>query len=188
LIKKLVANARAIISYQVGLPRGCQKMRTIVYWLRPYEALEFPGFDRYTKATRDLLTSSERLHCSREALRRYDERLVAINREYREEVLDTCFDIIDPYIFMEIAGQHDRSGADLALIREAVDYRQKIVLTDSELEAGLERLSLARLIRKRGNKYFVAPSIVTSLPRTTAGQISFRRGDWDRLRKSLFEA
>ena len=94
----------------------------------------------------------------------------------------------DPYIFMEIAGQHDRSGADLALIREAFDYRQKMVLTDSELKAGLERLSQAKLIRKRGTKYFVSPSIVSSLPRTAAGQVSFRPGDWARLRKTLFEA
>ena len=92
----------------------------------------------------------------------------------------------DPYIFMEIAGQHDRNGADLALIREAFDYRQKMVLTDSELKAGLERLSQAKLIRKRGTKYFVSPSIVSSLPRTAAGQVSFRRGDWARVRKTLF--
>ena len=94
----------------------------------------------------------------------------------------------DPYIFMEIAGQHDRSGADLALIREAVDYRQKLVLSDSELKAGLERLSRARLVRKRGAKYFVSPSVISSLPRTAAGQISFRHRDWDELRKKLFEA
>jgi hypothetical protein len=79
---------------------------------------------------------------------------------------------------MEIADQHDRNGADLALIREAVDYRQKLALTDSELIAGLERLSRARLIRKRGTKYYVSPSIVSSLPRTAAGQLSFRRRDW----------
>ena len=89
---------------------------------------------------------------------------------------------------MEIAGQHDRSGADLALIREAVDYRQKLVLTDSELKAGLKRLSDARLVRKRGTKYFVSSSIVPTLPRTAAGQMSFRRSDWERLRKSLFES
>ncbi len=53
----------------------------------------------------------------------------------------------DPYIFMEIAGQHDRSGADLALIREAIDYRQKLVLTDSKLKAGLERLSSADIVK-----------------------------------------
>jgi hypothetical protein len=89
---------------------------------------------------------------------------------------------------MEIAGQHDRSGADLALIREAVDYRQKTVLTDSELKAGIERLSRAKLIRKRGTKYFVSPLIVSSLPRTAAGQISFRGGDWDKLKKTLFQS
>jgi len=97
LIEKLVANARAIISYQVGLPLGCQRMRSLIYWLKPYEDLEFPVFDRYTNETRDLPTTSERLHCSRDALRRYDTRLVAINLEYREEVLDTCFDIIERF-------------------------------------------------------------------------------------------
>jgi hypothetical protein len=93
--KQLVANARAIISYQVGLPLGCQKMSKILYWLKPYEALDF--FERYANATRELPTSSERLHCSREALRRYDRKLVAINLEYREEVLDTCFEIVDRF-------------------------------------------------------------------------------------------
>ena len=97
LLKRLVANARAIISYQVGLPVGCQKMRTILYWLEPFERLGYPVFDRYTNATRELPTSSERLHCSREALRRYDEKLVAINLEYREEVLTACFDIIERF-------------------------------------------------------------------------------------------
>ena len=89
---------------------------------------------------------------------------------------------------MEIAGQHERSGADLALIREGVDYRQKMVLTDSELKGGLERLSRAKLILKRGTKYFVSPSIVPSLPRTAAGQISFRGREWGRLKKTLFES
>ena len=96
-LKRLVANARAIISYQVGLPLGCEKMRKILYWLEPYEVLEYPVFDRYTNATRALPTSSERLHCSREALRRYDEKLVPINLEYREEVLNACFDIIERF-------------------------------------------------------------------------------------------
>lgn len=95
LLKQLVANARAIISYQVGLPLGCEKMRKILYWLKEYESLEFPVFDSYTNTTRDLPTSSDRLHCSREALRHYDLRLVAINIEYREEVIDACFEIVE---------------------------------------------------------------------------------------------
>jgi len=97
LIKQLVANARAIISYQVGLPLGVVRMHKILTWLGPFEVLDFPVFERYRAATLDLPTSSERLQCSREALRRYDERLVAINLEYREEILDTCFEIIERF-------------------------------------------------------------------------------------------
>jgi hypothetical protein len=97
LLNQLVANARAIISYQVGLPFGCMKMHKILNWLKPFEVLEFPVFDRYWTATRDLPVTSERLHCSREALGRYDQKLVAINLEYREEILDTCFEIIERF-------------------------------------------------------------------------------------------
>ena len=97
LLKKLVANARAIISYQVGLPLGCAKMSKILYWLEPIEKLDFPVFKQYAAATLEIPTGSERLHCTREALRRYDQKLVAINLEYREEVLDTCFEIIERF-------------------------------------------------------------------------------------------
>jgi len=72
-------------------------MHKILTWLKPYESLEFPVFDRYAAATLDLPTTSERLNCSREALHRYDERLVAINLEYREEILDTWFAIIERF-------------------------------------------------------------------------------------------
>ena len=72
-------------------------MHKILYWLKPFEVLDFPVFDRYWTATLDLPTTSERLYCSREALRRFDERLVAINLEYREEILDTCFEIIERF-------------------------------------------------------------------------------------------
>ena len=106
LIKRLVANARAIISYQVGLPLGCEKMSRILYWLKVYETLEFPVFNKYTNATRDLPTSSERLHCSREALRRYDKQLVVINLEHREEVIDACFEIIQRY------GQNEAASSE----------------------------------------------------------------------------
>jgi len=97
LIKKLVANARAIVSYQVGLPFGCARMSKILSGLEPFEKLDFPIFQQYAAATLEIPTGSERLHCTREALRRYDEKLVAINLEYREEVLDTCFEIIERF-------------------------------------------------------------------------------------------
>jgi hypothetical protein len=93
----------------------------------------------------------------------------------------------DPFIFMEIAGQHDRGGADVSVIREGVDYRQKMLLSDSELRDSLKRLQFANLIYKRGDKFFISESVVASLPRTASGQLSFRRQDWDKLRKRLFE-
>ena len=94
----------------------------------------------------------------------------------------------DPSIFLEIAVHHDSGVADIDLLRKGVDHRQKLVLTDFELHSGLKRLSQSRLIRKRGPKYFISAPIVPSLPRTTSGRLSFRRRDWDELRKTLFES
>ena len=97
-LRKLVANARAIISYQVGLPFGCVRMSRLLTWLEyEGEKLGFPVFGEYLESVRELPTGSERLECSRAALRRYDGRLVPIDLEYRERILDACFDIIERY-------------------------------------------------------------------------------------------
>ncbi len=96
--RKLVTNARAIISYQVGLPVGCVKMNRLLYWLENEgEELDFPIFGEYLEKVREIPTGSERLECSRAALRRYDERLVPINLEYRERIIDACFDIVERF-------------------------------------------------------------------------------------------
>ena len=92
----------------------------------------------------------------------------------------------DSFIFMEIAGQHDRGGADVSLIREAIDYRQKMRLRDSELLDGLRRLQAADLICKRTDKFFGSDAVVSSLPRTKTGQLSVRHAEWDKMRKKLF--
>ncbi len=97
-IRKLVANARSIISYQVGLPFGCVKMTRLLGGLEyEGEKLDFPLFREYYEKVRDIPTGPERLECSREALRRYDERLVPINLEYRERIIDSCFHIVEQY-------------------------------------------------------------------------------------------
>jgi hypothetical protein len=103
LIQKLVANARAIITYQVGLPVGCLKMSKILTWLAPYEQLDYPVFRDYLQAAQELPLGTERLRWNRESLRRYDERLLKINLTYREQILDTCFDIIEKYKNSETA-------------------------------------------------------------------------------------
>jgi hypothetical protein len=93
----------------------------------------------------------------------------------------------DAYIFLEIAAQHDRGGATVAVIRDGVDHRQKIYLTDAELDEGIRKLETSGHIRAHGDRYFVAESLVPSLPRTASGQLSFRHQDWDKLRQRLLE-
>ncbi len=93
----------------------------------------------------------------------------------------------DPYIFMEIACQHDRDGATPDVIRDGVDYRQKLMLTDSELADGLKRLANAKLIQMSEGKYFISESILPSLPRTATGQLSFQHQEWDKFQDAFFQ-
>jgi hypothetical protein len=93
-----------------------------------------------------------------------------------------------PYILMEIAGQHDRGGASIEIIREGVDFRQKLFLSDSELSAGIEMLLRKKLIQSRAGKYSISKSIESSLPRTASGAVSFRSRAWEELKKKLFES
>jgi len=51
----------------------------------------------------------------------------------------------DPFIFMEIAVQRDCGGATVIIIRDGVDYRQKVLLSNGEISEGLERLITAKL-------------------------------------------
>ena len=49
-LKKLVSAARAIVTYQVGLPVGCLRIRGILRWLQPHIELSYPVFDEYLKS------------------------------------------------------------------------------------------------------------------------------------------
>ena len=96
-LQKLVGAARSIVTYQVGLPHGCTRIRAVLLWLRPFEPLDFPVFEEYRTATLDLPTGTERLHWNREALRERDVRLEAINREFRDPIFEACYAIIDRF-------------------------------------------------------------------------------------------
>ena len=49
-LKKLVSAARAIVTYQVGLPVGCRRVRGALFSLRPHIELSYPVFDEYLKS------------------------------------------------------------------------------------------------------------------------------------------
>ena len=100
LIRKLVANARAIISDQVGLSVGALKMLKILRWLEVYERPHIRGidvFEKYEERTRLIPSGTARLHCSDEAFKRYDKALQEVNTRLRAKILEVCFQIIDKY-------------------------------------------------------------------------------------------
>ena len=96
-LKKLVSAARAVITYQVGLPFGCARIGGLLSALRPFEPLDYPVFDEYRNAIVNLPVGTERLHWARETLREKDIRLEAITREFRDRIFEACYDIIDRY-------------------------------------------------------------------------------------------
>ncbi len=98
LLRKLVATARNIITYEVGIPFGVWKMNRLITWLGYSDlSLNFPVFEEYWKSVTAIPTGKERLYCSREALRRYDVDLNQINLHYHERIIDACFEIIETY-------------------------------------------------------------------------------------------
>ena len=103
-MKKLVSAARAIVTYQVGLPVGCIRVQRALFWLRPHKELSYPVFDKYLEALRTLPISSERLEWNREALREADKKLEAVSRRFREAIFEACYEIIDSY--GESSGAH----------------------------------------------------------------------------------
>ncbi len=92
---KLVSNARAIVTYEVGLPLGCTRMTRLLYWLQQHGEADYPVFEEYRRATSGLPTGQERLHWERSALARLDVRLEAINRDFRDRVFEACYAILD---------------------------------------------------------------------------------------------
>ncbi len=98
LLRKFVANARNIISNEVGLSVGAEKMTRYIIWLEQIGvAVNFPIFEQYENAIVAIPSGKERLNCSREALRRYDESLYQINLQYHDHIIDACFKIIENF-------------------------------------------------------------------------------------------
>lgn len=100
LIKKLVANARAIITEEVGLSIGVRKMCGILYWLKPYKPIrgaQIHIFKKYDDRIGLVPIGSARLYCSKEAFERYDADLQDVNNTLRKKVYAACFEIIENY-------------------------------------------------------------------------------------------
>jgi hypothetical protein len=92
-IRRIVANARAIVTYRVGLPFGCVRMRRFLYRFE----IEYPVFEEYLGKLEGLPIGTERLYWAQDALRVRDEKLERINADFRNRIFDTCFEIIKSF-------------------------------------------------------------------------------------------
>ncbi len=96
--KKVVSAARLIVTYQIGLTLGCQRLSRALSWLSPYEKdLPKPIVDEYMKALLGLPIGTERLEWDRAALKEKDLRLEAVNRKYRDCIFETCWTLLDRF-------------------------------------------------------------------------------------------
>lgn len=95
--RKVVAAARSIVSYQIGLPEGCRRMNRALLWLAPYETGLPSVFEDYLKEVRLLPIGSERLVWNRKVLREKDIALEAANQRFRNQIFDSCWTLIERF-------------------------------------------------------------------------------------------
>lgn len=95
LLRDVISNARAIITYQVGMPRGCVRMSRLFARLKPRSVPDFPVFNDYVKAVTPFAIGHERLYWNREALFAQDLKFEEINRKFRDPVHKACHDLIE---------------------------------------------------------------------------------------------
>jgi hypothetical protein len=95
--KKVVSAARAIVTYQVGLPVGSQRMGRALIWLKPHETNLPTIFDEYLAETIGLPLGSERLEWDRTTVCEKDMVLESINQRFRDRIFDACWMLIDRF-------------------------------------------------------------------------------------------
>jgi hypothetical protein len=95
--RKVVAVARSIVTYQIGLPAGCLRMRRTLSWLSPHETALPTVFEEYLKEVQELPITSERLLWDRKVLEEKDKFLEAVNQRFRDLIFDACWSLIDRF-------------------------------------------------------------------------------------------
>ena len=96
-VRRVVSAARLIVTYQIGLPVGCQRLSRALYWLSPYEQNLPTVIDDYMKAVLTLPIGAERLEWDRAALKEKDVALETINQKFRDRIFNTCWSLLDRF-------------------------------------------------------------------------------------------
>jgi hypothetical protein len=96
-IKKLISNARAILSNQITLPLGVSKMKKYISWINqiePIENINLDVFSEFMSLTEDLPIGTERLTYSLDFLKKQDVQLDKLTSRYKDQIIEKCFEII----------------------------------------------------------------------------------------------
>ena len=99
-IKKLVSNARSIISNQIALPLGAIKMYKILFWINQIEtieAIDLHVFTDYKSKISNFAIGTERLSYSLTFLKNQDKQLDEITKQYKDKLIEKCYEIINTF-------------------------------------------------------------------------------------------
>ena len=95
-IRKMVSNARAILTNQIGLPLGVRIMTRIAYWTKPpLNKIDLKIFREFDQAIGGCPVGSERLLWDKDALKKQDAIIDEVVARYRPDIIDRCFEIIE---------------------------------------------------------------------------------------------
>ena len=99
-IIKLVSNARAILTNQIGIPLGVLKMGAIItriQFIRPITEIDLSVFSEYNNKTSTFPINKERLHYNSEYLKQQDTILDELTVKYKDSIIIKCNEIIEMY-------------------------------------------------------------------------------------------
>jgi hypothetical protein len=95
-LNKIIANAKDILTNQVGISLGVRKMNKILSgkdFVQP-QNIDLSVFQEFEKKIDGCPVGSERLLWEREDLKRKDIIVDKVIRIYRDKIIDKCFEII----------------------------------------------------------------------------------------------
>ncbi|RZK04704.1 MAG: hypothetical protein EOO43_22250 [Flavobacterium sp.] len=98
LIKKLVSNAKAILSNQISLPLGIARMGTTITWIENIERLPNINLQillEYNNLTAKYFIGTERLMCNKDFLIEQDKELDKITMMNKDKLISKCYEILE---------------------------------------------------------------------------------------------
>jgi hypothetical protein len=95
-IKKLVSNAKAILTNQIGLPLGVRRMTRIQTSIfPPLTNIDLKVFDDIDFKIKNCPIGTDRLLWDKNALMKQDELIYEVLASYRNGIINKCFEIIE---------------------------------------------------------------------------------------------